>query len=624
MGPIAINWLDSRKWGSAIIGQVPDITLGLTRVVIGIQLVMAGYQLPAQYVRYRWKEMILILIVVMTLMWLCTAACMMALVPNITFLSGLAIASLVTSTDPVLSQAVAKGPFADKFVRRNLREIISAEAGANDGFGFPFLMLATYLIRHAESPDVDAEVAAFEESGGVAERLVRSVTTLVARAGDSENSDLGRLGGGVGEALKNWTLETWLYFVLMSIVYGAVVGFIMLWATRIATRRKWIDVESYLLVPTAIGLFAIGTCGMIGTDDLLACFCAGSVLNWDGEFLRECERKHDEVNGTIDVILNLGGFAYIGMVIPWRDFHDPDGTGLTIPRLIGLGIMVILFRRLPAIFATYRLMPSCVTDWKEALFMGYFGPIGIGAVFYVEHARHLFPEFENAQTQEERQLISVMVPVVYWLVLFSIVWHGLSIPALNAFYSWKGVEPVTDDDGPVMVKALSENNPLPNNATSRRGSIYLNNRFSRSYNTAETDMRAVEDYRRRTQRWESVQLKLDPEDADRERDAVVAMFTEPRDRERKTTFASLEGRRRSVSRGPETGEKFRDPFPRTPTGVSFGKEKATTLQWSDPSYGNALRRSKLGSKAWGRDEEEGKPSAGLAAQESPRPKTGWM
>jgi sodium/hydrogen antiporter len=272
-------------------------------------------------------------------------------------------------------------------VRRNLREIISAEAGANDGFGFPFLMLATYLIRHSNSEEVAAEVQAFEQEHGsssTAHRLARAIGTLVARASEGGNSDLGRTGGGPGEALKNWALETWLYFVLMSVVYGAIVGFIMLWATRIASRRKWIDVESYLLVPTAIGLFAIGTCGMIGTDDLLACFTAGCVLNWDGAFLRECEKKHDEVNGTIDVILNLGGFAYIGMVMPWRDFQDPDGTGLTIPRLFGLGIMVILFRRLPAIFATYKLMPSCITNWKEALFMGYFGPIGIGAVFYVE------------------------------------------------------------------------------------------------------------------------------------------------------------------------------------------------------------------------------------------------
>jgi hypothetical protein len=350
------------------------------------------------------------------------------------------------------------------------------------------------------------------------------------------------------------------------------------------------------LVPTAIGLFAIGTCGMIGTDDLLACFTAGSVLNWDGEFLRECERKHDEVNGTIDVILNLGGFAYIGMIIPWRDFQDPDGTGLTIPRLIGLGVLIILFRRLPAILATYKLMPNCVRDWKEALFMGYFGPIGIGAVFYVEHAKHLYPDFEDAQTQEERQLISTMVPVVYWLVFFSIVVHGLSIPALNAFYVWKGVQPVVDDDGPVITKALSENNPLPANATAKRGSVYLNNRFSRSYNTAETDMRAIEDYRRRTQRWESVNLKLDPEDADRERDHVIAAFTdlEGGRSSRRISFSSRRSRSRGISREREKQGlpgNFVNPFPRAPTTATSGsgqdgeeprQPRQTTLQWQQP------------------------------------------
>jgi hypothetical protein len=40
---------------------------------------------------------------------------------------------------PVTSYS--KGPFADKFVTRLLREIISSETVANDGFGFSFLML---------------------------------------------------------------------------------------------------------------------------------------------------------------------------------------------------------------------------------------------------------------------------------------------------------------------------------------------------------------------------------------------------------------------------------------------------------------------------------------------------
>lgn len=102
--------------------------------------------------------MLICLLPVMTIMWLFTTACIMATVPKLTFLAALVIGSCVTCTDPILSQAVAKGPFSDKYVRRNLRELISAEAGANDGFGFSFLMLATYLTRHAESSELTEEI----------------------------------------------------------------------------------------------------------------------------------------------------------------------------------------------------------------------------------------------------------------------------------------------------------------------------------------------------------------------------------------------------------------------------------------------------------------------------------
>jgi NhaP-type Na+/H+ or K+/H+ antiporter len=63
---------------------------------------------------------------------------------------------------------------------------------------------------------------------------------------------------------------------------------------------------------------------MLGTDDLLACFVAGNVMNWDGEYLRETEDRHDEVNSCMDVLLNFGGFMYIGTIIPWSEFNQPD------------------------------------------------------------------------------------------------------------------------------------------------------------------------------------------------------------------------------------------------------------------------------------------------------------
>ncbi|KAK1848000.1 sodium hydrogen exchanger family protein [Colletotrichum chrysophilum] len=493
LGPLAAKFLDSERWGSAVPGQTNDITLvrtafansplptmvpraywGLMRVMIGIQLVMAGYQLPAKYQKTKWKDMLVLMLPVMTIMWLATTICILATIPKVTLLGAMVIGSCVTSTDPVLSQAVAKGPFSDKFVRRSLREIISSEAGANDGFGFPFLMLSgkyhvsigLYLMRHADGKE------ALHTGDSTLHAVVRA---LLPRAGD-----VGRQGGGVGIALQNWFLETWLYFVLMSIAYGVIFGTLIRYALKFSVKRKWIDSESYVLVPTAIGLFMMGTSGAIGTDDLLSCFVAGSALNWDGEFLAEAQKRHDEVNASIDVLLNFGGFMYLGTIIPWSEFNS-DITGISPGRLFGLGALVLLFRRIPAVLMTYKLMPNTIKDWKEAFFMGYFGPIGVGAAFYVEHARHLFPKLAEAEAVGDKEVVDVlraMGPVVYWLALFSIVVHGLSIPILSAIYSYMGVKPIQEDA--VQLRRRSVRVPPPANAVEGdRDTFIAFNRFSR-------------------------------------------------------------------------------------------------------------------------------------------------
>lgn len=170
---------------------------------------------------------------------------------------------------------------------------------------------------------------------------------------------------------------------------------------------------------------------------------------------------------------------YIGAILPWDEFNQPDTTGITYGRLLALGLLVLLLRRIPAMMVAYKLMPNTVKSWQEALFMGYFGPIGIGAVFYVEHARHLFPKVEAAETHEEEDLLRAMGPVVYFLVLFSIVVHGLSIPALEIIYRWQKVEPIVEMD-PVTVRRLSISDALPNNAHAQGQSVVRHNRFSRA------------------------------------------------------------------------------------------------------------------------------------------------
>lgn len=430
--------------------------------------------------------MVLVLVPIMTIMWLCTTGCVMLVIPKLTTLSAMVIASQVTCTDPILSQAIAKGPFADRYVPRALREIISAEAGANDGFGFPFLLLATFLIRHAPKEDLN---------------FISSSAHLASRA-----EEVGRLGGGVGEAIESWVVEGWLYFILLGAVVGAVLGITSMFAVTFTLKRlvshclqtpclfraranfgfsKWIDTESLLLFPTALGLFILGVTGLAGLDDLLACFCAGMAMNWNGVYLHETLARHDEVNSSIDVLLNFGGFMYIGTIMPWSEFNS-DITGITPGRLVGLGFLVLLFRRIPAIMVMYKAMPNTVKSWKEALFMGYFGPIGIGAVFYTEHSVHLFPELDAVETLEEQNLLRAMRPVVYFLVLFSIVVHGLSIPALELIYRWQGVQPIMELQ-PSMERRRSVSEPLPPNShvDPRFGSVVRHNRFSRVINWDE-------------------------------------------------------------------------------------------------------------------------------------------
>ena len=92
-------------------------------------------------------------------------------------------------------------------------------------------------------------------------------------------------------------------------------------------------------------------------------------------------------------------------------------------------------------------------------------------------------------TDEEDTLTRAMVPVVYWLVFFSIIFHGLSIPALDAFYRWKGVAPIVEDE-PAEIRVLSDNDAMPANAYAnpKRSSVIVHNRFSRPISGAAPEL----------------------------------------------------------------------------------------------------------------------------------------
>lgn len=177
LGPYGLGGIFN--WASKEIGM-DEVSLGLCRVVIGIQLTLVGVQLPYKYPWVEIRSLAVLLLPVMTLMWLATTFCIWIVIPSLPLLAGLVIATSATPTDPVLSNAIVKGAFADQYVSPRLRNLISAESGANDGFGYPFLFLAVHLLK-------------------------LETTT---------------------EALTTWLFQTCLYTVGGAVLYGIVVGYI--------------------------------------------------------------------------------------------------------------------------------------------------------------------------------------------------------------------------------------------------------------------------------------------------------------------------------------------------------------------------------------------------------------
>jgi len=81
--------------------------------------------------------------------WFVSAGLIYALIPNLNFISSLAVAACLTPTDPILASAVVGGKWADKHVPAHIRHLLAAESGCNDGAAFPFLFLPLYLLVDA-------------------------------------------------------------------------------------------------------------------------------------------------------------------------------------------------------------------------------------------------------------------------------------------------------------------------------------------------------------------------------------------------------------------------------------------------------------------------------------------
>ncbi|POW00113.1 hypothetical protein PSHT_13231 [Puccinia striiformis] len=384
LGPYVSGVFDPRSWGAG--AGFDNMTLELTRIVVALSVFAVGVELPKAYISRHWRSLVVLLGPAMLFGWIVSGALIYALVPALTFLQALVIAAAVTPTDPVLAASVVgKGKYAQKHVPAHLRHLLQAESGCNDGAAFPFLYLAMFLLMRQET--------------------------------------------GIGLVIGKWLLLVVLYQILLGILIGVAIGILARKTLKFCKRRSMIDKESMVAMYVALALLTTGVTALAGSDDLLAAFACGAAFAWDDWFTESIEASN--FSSIIDLLINLEFACRYYFYLHWGDnpililerFHIDIGPMET--RCTGFSI--ILLRRLPIMIIMQKIVPDLKTN-REAVFSGHFGPIGVGALFISTLATAKLPTPQNPPQTSLDILALTTQSLIYLLILFSVLIHGLSIP----------------------------------------------------------------------------------------------------------------------------------------------------------------------------------------------------
>jgi NhaP-type Na+/H+ or K+/H+ antiporter len=386
-GPHVLKVITPRHWG-----MDGEILQEVTRVIVGIQCFAVGIELPKHYFRRHWKSVLYFLGPVMTFSWAITAF-FAYFIFQTSVPTALIIGACLSPTDPVLAASVlSKSRFSERVPAR-LKHLLSAESACNDGVSFPFLYIGLVSLNYP-SP---------------------------------------------GEAIKEWFLITILWQCVVGTTLGLIIGNCANRLLRFSDQRGYIGQPSFVVFYLLLAILCIGVGSTLGSDDFLVAFGAGVGFGHDGWFAKKT--KELPFPSIIDMMLNSSMFVFFGSIIPWRKFLPRDVTPNCGPwQLILFLILVLLFRRIPIVLAMKRFIPD-IRTYREALFCGHFGPMGVGALFLAMEVRGELesgngvpsakPGIHDHPPNEKEQAIYLVWPVICFVVLGSTIVHGLSTVAIS-------------------------------------------------------------------------------------------------------------------------------------------------------------------------------------------------
>lgn len=300
------------------------LLLETSRLLLAASVMAAALRFPTTSLRAVVRPVAWLLVVVMP------AAAVVSGALSLTLGLPLALAAVLgaclSPTDPVLASSVVTGDVAQRSLPQRLRTVLTAESGANDGLALPLVAVAVSLALPA---------------GDVGHELVR-------------------LAWEVGGA----------------VVIGAAAGLVVAAGRRAATRHRDLDDGPALVLTLLLAVATLGLARLAETDGVLAVFVAGIAYGARTE--ASTRSRQDAVDEAINRYAVVPFFALVGAALPWSEWARLG------PAVVLVVVGVLLLRRLPVVLASRAPLGM---PWRDAAFAGWFGPMGVSAVFYLVHAR---------------------------------------------------------------------------------------------------------------------------------------------------------------------------------------------------------------------------------------------
>lgn len=329
------------------------------RFLLAVALLAIALRYPLSDVRRRVGEVTLLLVAVLPVMaGVVAAGAVWAL--GLPLGTALVLGAVLAPTDPVLASGIVTGAPAERSIPERARQVLSLESGANDGLAMPFVIVA------------------------IAIALDRSVPTELAKA--------------AAEVIAG---------VALGVAAGTAAGFALRWAE--VHREIGPAVRSlYTLVLAA---FLLGASGLLHVNGLISVFAAGLLHN---RVVAAGDRRSEvAVDEAMNQFLVIPVFVLLGAVLPWREWVALGWGGLAFV------VIAVFLRRLPIVLALGRGIRA---DRAHAVWLGWFGPMGVAALFYLGHAQ------EQSVTDPRLWAAGTLVIAV------STVVHGLTAGPSRVLY----------------------------------------------------------------------------------------------------------------------------------------------------------------------------------------------